>query len=228
MPTILKADQTNEVIYSLDCDTGAHIEVVVNKITNPLTYSFFVTVPDTSADYMLWSNWLSNVEGSNPLEIVGSLPLPGGGTVESGVIVMWSGLLVTIPSGWVLCDGTNGTPDLRDKFIKGAAASANPGATGGSSTHTHSDHTGIINHTHPITDPGHTHTTQRYPTATGSNSGFTIDTSMSGTLADNTLPVKSNTTGITVNNPAGGVSAYTHNTVNHEPVYYALAFIMKT
>src|SRR5687768_818155 len=38
--------------------------------------------------------------------------------------------------------------------------------------------------------PAHTHLTQRYPTATGGNSGFTIDTSMSGTLTDNTLPVK--------------------------------------
>lgn len=55
-------------------------------------------------------------------------------------------------------------------------------------------------HSHGVTDPGHIHTTQRYPTATGGSSGFTIDTSMSGTLADNTLPVKSNTTGLTVNN----------------------------
>lgn len=55
-------------------------------------------------------------------------------------------------------------------------------------------------HNHAVTDPGHTHLTQRYPTATGASSGFTIDTSMSGTLADNTLPTKINTTGLTVNN----------------------------
>lgn len=38
----------------------------------------------------------------------------------SGVIMMWSGSVASIPSGWVLCDGTNGTPDLRDRFIVGA------------------------------------------------------------------------------------------------------------
>mgnify|MGYP001571978186 CR=1 FL=1 len=65
----------------------------------------------------------------------------------------------------------------------------------------------VINHTHPVTDPGHGHTTQRYPTATGGNSGFTVDASMSGTLADNTLPVKNNTTGLTTQNPSGGVAS---------------------
>jgi len=84
----------------------------------------------------------------------------------------------------------------------GTYAHATPTFTGDAST-------AVLNHTHPVTDPGHTHLTQRYPTATGSNSGFTIDTSMSGTLADNTLPTKSNTTGITTNNPAGGVASYT-------------------
>lgn len=71
----------------------------------------------------------------------------------------------------------------------------------------------IINHLHVvnITDTGHTHLTQRYPTATGSSTGFTIDTSMSGTLADNTLPTKTGTTGIsaTTNNPVGGVASIT-------------------
>lgn len=66
----------------------------------------------------------------------------------------------------------------------------------------------VVTHTHPVTDPGHTHLTQRYPTATGSSSGFTIDTSMSGTLADNTLPTKSNTTGITTGNPVGSVASF--------------------
>jgi len=55
-------------------------------------------------------------------------------------------------------------------------------------------------HGHTVTDSGHTHTTQRYPTATGGSSGFTIDTSMSGTPADNTLATKSAVTGLTVNN----------------------------
>lgn len=101
-------------------------------------------------------------------------------------------------------------------------------ATGGSSTHTHADHTGVLNHTHPVTDPGHTHLTQRYPTATGSSSGFTIDTSMSGTLADNTLPTKATTTGVTTSNPAGGVSALTHDSPSHVPPYLIVRMWKRT
>lgn len=44
----------------------------------------------------------------------------GFGLVPSGGIILWKGTIATIPSGWALCDGTNGTPDLRDKFIVGA------------------------------------------------------------------------------------------------------------
>lgn len=75
------------------------------------------------------------------------------GTIPSGLIAMWHGLLANIPAGWVLCDGQNGTPDLRDKFVKGAAAAAEPGTVGGSATHTHADHpalshtgTAVANH----------------------------------------------------------------------------------
>ncbi len=57
-----------------------------------------------------------------------------------------------------------------------------------------------------VTDPGHTHVTQRYPTATGGSSGFTADTSMSGTPADNTLSTKSNTTGISATANTGGAN----------------------
>ena len=57
-----------------------------------------------------------------------------------------------------------------------------------------------------ITDGGHTHLTQRYPTTTGGSSGFTIDTSMSGTLADNTLPTKTAVTGITATANTGGAN----------------------
>ncbi len=43
------------------------------------------------------------------------------------MIMLWSGAIVDIPAGWALCDGNNGTPDLRDKFIVGAGATFNPG-----------------------------------------------------------------------------------------------------
>jgi len=83
--------------------------------------------------------------------------------------------------------------------------------TGGAKTVTLTGaQSGVAAHNHAVTDPGHTHLTQRYPTATGASSGFTIDTSMSGTLADNTLPTKSNTTGLTVNNATAANAAEAH------------------
>ena len=66
--------------------------------------------------------------------------------IPAGSIVMWSGSIVDIPDGWALCDGTQGTPDLRDKFILGAGNTYNPGDTGGSATHTHT----VPNHTHDL------------------------------------------------------------------------------
>jgi len=49
----------------------------------------------------------------------GNLSFAAGG-IPTGVIVMWSGSVASIPSGFVLCDGNNSTPDLRDRFIVGA------------------------------------------------------------------------------------------------------------
>ena len=66
--------------------------------------------------------------------------------LASGVIVMWSGAIGTIPSGFVLCDGTLGTPDLRDRFIIGAGQAYAVDDTGGA-----------VNHNHPFTGDGHTH-----------------------------------------------------------------------
>jgi hypothetical protein len=56
--------------------------------------------------------------------------------IASGLISIWSGSVGTIPTGngWVLCDGNNSTPDMRDRFVYG---SATPGSTGGSAQHNH-------------------------------------------------------------------------------------------
>ena len=60
----------------------------------------------------------------------------GGGNVAVGSIMIWSGATNNIPTGWQLCDGTNGSPDLRDKFVVGAGNSYAVDATGGSTTST--------------------------------------------------------------------------------------------
>jgi microcystin-dependent protein len=80
--------------------------------------------------------------------------------VPSGVIVMWSGSTASIPSGWLLCDGTSGTPDLRDRFVVGAGSTYAVAATGGANTVT-LDATQI---------PSHTHTFSGSTSAAGSHS----------------------------------------------------------
>jgi hypothetical protein len=134
----------------------------------------------------------------------GAQGVPGAG-IAVGIIVMWHGLLANIPAGWALCNGTNGTPDLRDRFIVGAATGANPGTVGGALTHTHAAHTGVVNHTHVMT---------------ASNTVATSGTNVGrGTGAQAT---------VTAPNPVGGVANLPHDTPDHRPPFYAVAFIMKT
>lgn len=64
-----------------------------------------------------------------------------------GGIIMWHGTLANIPAEYALCDGTNGTPDLRDKFVVGSANGVDPGGVGGA-----------VNHNHTFTGDGHSHT----------------------------------------------------------------------
>ena len=66
--------------------------------------------------------------------------------LDVGTICLWYGSIANIPAGWALCNGANGTPDLRDKFIVGAGSTYAVDATGGA-----------VNHNHPFTGDGHTH-----------------------------------------------------------------------
>jgi hypothetical protein len=123
--------------------------------------------------------------------------------LPSGVIAMWHGLKTTIPAGWVLCDGTNSTPDLTGKFVLGYDSITYPtvGAVGGYAdgqilTHTHiatstPNITGLstssVTHTH-TTDPqssDHTHQyTQIVPgTGIAGGSGFSAVTANTGTMS---------------------------------------------
>ena len=68
--------------------------------------------------------------------IIAALSGGGGSGVPNGAIIMWSGTVATIPDGFSLCDGSNGTPDLRNRFVIGAGRNYAVGATGGSSTTT--------------------------------------------------------------------------------------------
>jgi microcystin-dependent protein len=86
-------------------------------------------------------NWrlIAAVNGDDGTLLVGSGIIMSARTSSShgspipiGTILMWSGVLADVPDGWALCDGSNGTPDLRDRFVVGAGAAYAPGTTGGS------------------------------------------------------------------------------------------------
>lgn len=89
--------------------------------------------------------------------------------VPSGGIIIWSGSLVTIPNKFVLCDGNNGTPDLRDKFVIGAEGAYAVDASGGNTTHTH-DFTGS-GHNHALASGEGVAAGINLSASTGSQSG---------------------------------------------------------
>jgi hypothetical protein len=81
----------------------------------------------------------------------------------AGMIIHWYGLAANCPVGWAICDGTNGTPDLRDRFIVGAGHSHGLGDSGGSAAQTITVDSHVLTtaempaHGHGINDPGHSH-----------------------------------------------------------------------
>lgn len=163
------------------------------------------------------------------------------------IITMWSGYIDDIPDGWALCDGTNGTPDLRDKFIVGAGNDYEVGDTGGEATvtltldqipeHSHSGTTDATgDHTHEgstNTAGAHTHTVSIKTGSAGSGLGGlrspdnrqdTNRTTSSSGAHSHTLTIQ----------PAGEHEhSFETDSVGggeeHEnrPPFYALAFIMR-
>jgi len=134
--------------------------------------------------------------------------------IPTGVIVMWSGSIASIPSGWLICDGSNSTPDLRNRFIVGAGSTYSVAGTGGTADAIVVSHT----HTATVTDPGHLHTTELSGTSGGSAFGRT------GGSSTPNVNTGTATTGITVSNSTTGSSGTNANL----PPYYALAYIMKS
>lgn len=87
------------------------------------------------------------VEYHNPFATT-SFVLPD---IVAGMVVVWSGSIISIPSGWALCDGNNGTPDLRDQFLEGTET---PGGTGGAASHVHTETYGALGHQFPFVGLG--------------------------------------------------------------------------
>ena len=159
--------------------------------------------------------------------------------VPQGIIAMWSGAVNNIPGGWALCDGTNGTPNLRDRFIVGAGSTYAPGATGGANTHTHT--ASAANTTAGTTIGATTLTVAQIPAhmhelsnggkilSTGVGSAF-LSSGASGTPVQYGAYVDS-TGGAGSHTHTATGTAHTHTvtvaTGDNLPSYYALAYIMK-
>ena len=137
---------------------------------------------------------------------------------------MWHGLLANIPSGFALCDGENGTPDLRGKFVKGAAASVDPGATGGAATHTHAVGTYATDVHAGVTVQDHASHTHDLASNLATPDLLVEDLTATGVSARTGGPSATLTHSVTQpnNHTISGVSAAGSN----EPAFYVVAYIM--
>lgn len=131
---------------------------------------------------------------------------------KKGDIALWLGSLATIPLGWKLCDGTNGTPDMRDRYVK-VPSSASTSVTGGSNTHSHS---GVASHTHTATGT-HSHS------GSCDNSNLNTQTGV-GSHSTATVHSHSVTTVQSITTLWNSTTIST-DTSNNEPEYRTVAFI---
>lgn len=120
--------------------------------------------------------------------------------VPSGTILIWSGATNQIPSGYTLCDGTKGTPDLRGRFVLGSSSSYAVGAKGGEATHTLT-YSEMPSHSHSLTVATF-NSLSGYPLCPNSPAGENLKTYSTAS--------------------AGSGAAH-----NNMPPYYALCYIMK-
>lgn len=148
-----------------------------------------------------------------------------------GMIMQWYGALLNMPSGWALCDGTNGTPDMRDRFLIGAGSALALDATGGggsaetTSAGTH-DHDAVTGDTTLTTDqiPAHTHSFGNVVTYPGSGLQYGGNASFQSSVGAGTSGSAGGGAGH--NHSIGEDGAHTHTVTAPPPPYRALYFIM--
>ncbi|WP_312667840.1 hypothetical protein [Tissierella praeacuta] len=146
-----------------------------------------------------------------------------GSGVPKGAILMWSGSITTIPSGWALCNGINGTPDLRDRFIVGAGRAYSIGATGGEKEVKLTE-AQMPEHKHGATTNSsgtHSHTIAILEKKTEDRNDVGVWQSYWKFRAGTTQTAGSHTHSVIVDNAGSGQPH------ENRPPYYALAFIMK-
>ncbi len=161
-----------------------------------------VNIDDPEVPTVAWQNW-STV---------------GSGGLERGIIVMWSGAADQVPGGWALCDGQDGRPDLRNKFIIGSGDNYLTGDEGGSVDHQHGLPEAVGNTALTVNQmPRHSHSAINYSVGAP-------EYLLGGTIG---MPFRYGSA------YAGGGQAHNHTlgglteSKSTLPPYYALAFIIK-
>lgn len=203
--TAFTQDNTMEIMYCTARDGDVLTVQRAQEGTSAVAFSVGTRVENrfTAGMYSWIVDYVANIGAS--------------AGVPSGVICMWSGLATNIPTGWYLCDGTNNTPDLRNRFVIGATGNYSPGSTGGTTSFSVSGSTGATTLTVGQM-PSHTHTViggaykQDYTDYVAVNARLNYDAYNRAVSA------------------TGGSQAHAHSvsaTGSTIPPYYALCFIMK-
>ena len=154
------------------------------------------------------STFVGNTTHVGNVQVSSGSSFIGAGTIPVGGIIMWSGSIASIPTGWALCNGSSGTPDLRDRFIVGAGNIYSVAGIGGTTD------SQLPAHTHNVTN--------------GSANSFTAVTSVSDESVNQggggSVQVADQESSTTFTIQSAGISSTNQNL----PPYYALAFIMRT
>lgn len=143
------------------------------------------------------------------------IPIQSDGTQpSSGLIAIWLGTLATIPAGWILCDGSNVTLDLRGLYPKCSDTTGNVGGIGGANTHTHA------------ASNSHTHTATGTHTHSGSTDTFNANLGVNGDAGVHSSVTHSHT----LNSVDSQTASWNNQTISadsasNEPAYRTVAFI---
>jgi len=155
----LRVDGAPVVVQFQEWDDDWTIHLASEPCSSPVVV---VTLKYNGPSPELATSWGKDVEPFGPVVAAAIQVL----AIPAGAILLWSGSVATIPVGWHLCDGTNGTPNLTNLFVVGAGDTYNPNDTGGTSVHSH---TALTSGVHQHTVPG-----GAYPIGSGVNfSNFT-------------------------------------------------------
>lgn len=215
--------------FSMVAERAKVADEVVGKVTASAGSQFTGTnaAPTSFVGPVTTSGGISGTTGSFS-GTVSANTFSGNGTIPVGGIIMWSGSTSNIPSGWALCNGGSGTPDLRNRFIVGAGSSYGVGWTGGAATvalttaqmpaHDHDTYTNA--------DGGHYHRRSVDNSAPHPNGDGRVDLSTESDNANFSTILNSSADGTHqhyVNTPVRGSSQAHEN----RPPYYSLAYIMR-